>query len=77
MKVDVLFFGVLTELMQHKRITIEDCETTDALIEKLHEMNSNLKSKSFKIAVNNKLVTSSLSLSNGDEVALMPPFAGG
>lgn len=77
MKVEVLFFGVLTELMQHKRITLEDCSTTDVLLGKLHEMNGNLKTKSFKIAVNNKLVTDSILLNNGDEIALMPPFAGG
>lgn len=39
--------------------------------------NSKLLSYSFKFAVNNKLIDDDYILNLGDEIAVLPPFAGG
>lgn len=77
MKVEVMFFGVLTELMKNKKCSFYDCEDTESLLKKLYELNADLRNKTFQIAVNNELITQNKALQDGDKIALMPPFAGG
>lgn len=36
-----------------------------------------LKNKSFKIAINQQIVTEDTKVNENDEIALLPPFAGG
>jgi len=36
-----------------------------------------LKNKSFKIAVNQQMATNNTVINENDEIALLPPFAGG
>ncbi|MBW7846158.1 MAG: MoaD/ThiS family protein, partial [Bacteroidia bacterium] len=43
----------------------------------LHQNFKELKNKTYKIAVNKKLILNNTQLQSGDEVALMPPFSGG
>ena len=77
MKVDVLFFGVLAEITNNEAVSIEDIRDTDELNNKLLDQYPEMKSVTYRIAVNQKIIDSNTKLNDSDEVALMPPFAGG
>ena len=72
----VLYFGVLTEVTGR---TSEECsaENGAALLSDLNKKYLLLKDYSFALTVNQKVVKENVSLNDGDEVALLPPFAGG
>lgn len=76
MTVIILPFGRFTEFMTN-RLLIEGVKDTDSLKEKLFEQFPQLKSATFMLAVNRKLITVKSSLNENDEVAIMPPFSGG
>jgi molybdopterin converting factor subunit 1 len=79
MKINVLLFGSLTEIIGQSSISL----TTDKVSDVQHLHSYLLKeypalaSKTFKYAVNQDLVETDHALQEGDEVALLPPFSGG
>ncbi len=77
MKVEVLFFGGLKELMGCSSLTIPEVTNSDAVLIFLKDKNQSLGNKSFQLALNNKLIKENTFLKNGDQLALLPPFAGG
>lgn len=78
MKVNVLFWGVLTDVAQAKNIVIQDVTEISTLKEKLLEKYPQLAAYTHHIAVNHEIVhEDEFALKDGDEVALLPPYAGG
>jgi|ETNmetMinimDraft_8_1059916.scaffolds.fasta_scaffold22665_3 molybdopterin converting factor small subunit len=77
MKIEVLFFGGLRELMGCSSMPIIEVDTTDNVLEKLNQVNDKLAGKTFQLALNNKLIKENTPIENGDQLALLPPFAGG
>ena len=77
MKVDVLFFGVLAEITNNEAVSIENIRDTDELNNKLLDQYPEMKSVTYRIAVNQKIIDSNTKLNDNDEIAFMPPFAGG
>lgn len=78
MSIQVLFFGPLTEITGANQIRVESAgnlqELTDVLAAEYPELNK----QAYKWAVNKTLVNNhDQPLKDGDEVALLPPFAGG
>lgn len=78
-KVKVLYFGAIAELMQK---TAEELEVQGNIL--LHDLKSTVEIKQHKLeainyalAVNQKMTKENMVLQNGDEIAFFPPFAGG
>ena len=85
MKIKVLFFAKLREVFETNQVDISftgsDNKVSDVLMvlrEKgevwKDELNEN---KSFRIALNQEMVTKDAMLNEGDEIALFPPVTGG
>ncbi|HHG84361.1 MAG TPA: MoaD/ThiS family protein [Bacteroidetes bacterium] len=76
MEVNVLLFGSLRERLgfTEKMLVFSDTQTLKDWLETEH---SDLAQMNYLIAVNQELIRENQVLNAGDEVAVMPPFAGG
>jgi sulfur-carrier protein len=77
MKIKVYFFGILTDITGSSEQEIKDVESVSALKSWLWRNYPKSKEMDFQVALNNKLIDGKIDFKNGDEVALLPPFAGG
>ena len=77
MKTNVLLFGMLADEIKQSTIEIENAFDTDSLLSKLKAFHPVFKDATFAIAVNMELVNGNASIFENDEIALLPPFAGG
>ncbi|MFT3911768.1 MAG: MoaD/ThiS family protein [Ferruginibacter sp.] len=77
MKVNIEFFGQLTDITKTKSFEIASITDTESLLQKLYETFPGLQSSEFVIAVNNDLIKNNTVLEEGTVVALMPPYSGG
>ena len=77
MKVNVLFFGILTDIVKTSSMQIEDVENIRQLKSWLWKNYPQTKDMDFQIALNKNIVDGKHELNDGDEIALLPPFAGG
>jgi len=77
MKINVLFFGILSDITGKSKLTFDNIPNTEELLLHLESEYTALKNIKYLISVNKKLVNSNLMFKDGDEIALMPPFAGG
>ncbi|MGB3946808.1 MAG: MoaD/ThiS family protein [Bacteroidia bacterium] len=77
MKTTILFFGMLAEAAGTNEVEVENITDTDALVDYIVKQYPLLNNKTYRIAVNKKLITSKEQLNEGDTIALLPPFAGG
>jgi molybdopterin converting factor small subunit len=77
MEITVLFFGVLAEVtgMHHKNY--RDIKSFGELKHRIEDDFPEIVHYNFRIAVNNKIEIDNPLLSPGDEIAYLPPFAGG
>jgi molybdopterin converting factor small subunit len=77
MKVKVLFFGVLSEVAGTGIKFYEDVKSIEHL--KLRTANDfpEIVHYSFRISLNNEITNSDALLTDGDEIAFLPPFSGG
>ncbi|MGE5108942.1 MAG: MoaD/ThiS family protein [Sphingobacteriales bacterium] len=76
MQVNVIIFGQLCDLLGENLI-LHDIADTNNLTAILIEKYPKLADAKYIIAVNKKLVTENISLTNNCTVALLPPFSGG
>ncbi len=85
MKIKVLFFAKLREVFETNQLVITFTESDNKVSDVLaalrqkgevwaEELNEN---KSFRIAVNQEMVTEDVMINEGDEMALFPPVTGG
>ncbi len=77
MEVKVLFFGVLTEVAGTNYKHYREVGSTDDLKLRIEDDFPEIVHYTFRISLNNEIINDDRPLKNGDEVALMPPFAGG
>ncbi len=77
MNIQVMFFGQLAEIVGKSKLIVNDCNDTLSLKEKLIREYPSLKDCVFLISVNKILVKNNQKLQQGNEVAFLPPFAGG
>ena len=77
MEITVLFFGELTEVAGVNKIAVQNVEDTQSLTEWMVEKYPTLKNRTYRVAVNKEVISEKRNLKNGDEVALLPPYAGG
>ncbi|MBL4754851.1 MAG: MoaD/ThiS family protein [Flavobacteriales bacterium] len=77
MKTKVLLFGMLSDHTRNPSVNVEDVRDTDQLKRRLEERYPSLKGMQYNISVNQEIYKECVELYDGDEVALLPPFAGG
>ena len=77
MLLTIKYFGLLTEVTNCEEETIDFCGSSiQGLLEELYSKYSQLKGKNFQVAQNQELVSFEDQLT-GNEIVLLPPFAGG
>jgi sulfur-carrier protein len=76
-EITVLAFGVVAEIVGKDRFIIGNVSSTDELKQQLETQFPKLKSISFAIAVNKKVISASTPLEVNTTVAILPPFSGG
>lgn len=77
MQVKVLFFGVLSEVTGTDLRYYNDVKSTVDLTHRIVDEFPEIEHYSYRISVNNKIISNDQLLNDHDEIALMPPFAGG
>ncbi|MEO6230029.1 MAG: MoaD/ThiS family protein [Ferruginibacter sp.] len=77
MKVNILFFGQLTDVTGTTNLVLEDINDTSMLIQQLHTTYPDLLTKKYVIAVNATVAEENTLLTDNCTVALLPPFSGG
>ena len=76
MQVNIIIFGQLCDLLG-ENLVLHDIADTNSLTKILNERFPELADAKYMMAVNKKLVTGNITLSNNSTVALLPPFSGG
>jgi sulfur-carrier protein len=77
MQVKVLFFGVLAEVTGAEIRHYKEVNTTSDLLHRIQDDFPEIAHYDFRISVNSEIINTDPVLNDGDEVALLPPFAGG
>jgi molybdopterin synthase sulfur carrier subunit len=77
MEISVLFFGVLAEVTGTTRKHYGNIASFNDLKQRISDDFPEITRYSFRIAVNNKIINEDPLLRQNDEVAYLPPFAGG
>ena len=77
MEIKVLFFGVLAEVTGTSFKHYTDVSTLGELRHRIADDYPEIVHYNFRIALNNEIIDGESSLKTGDEVAYLPPFAGG
>jgi len=73
----VFFFGSLAEVTGHAELDPGSVNNSSDLNSMLCERFPKLREHSYRLAVNRRLTEGNVSLDAQDEVAFLPPFAGG
>jgi molybdopterin converting factor small subunit len=77
MKVVVLFYGVLREVVKTDSLTIDEAGTSDVLMQKIIKKYPDIQGYKYNISLNNRFIRNNMILNGGDEIALIPPYEGG
>jgi molybdopterin synthase sulfur carrier subunit len=77
MNIQVLFFGVLAEVAQTGCKQYRGVKSFEDLRLRIEDDFPGIIHYNYRIAVNNEIINDEPELQDGDEIALMPPFAGG
>lgn len=77
MKIKVLLFGILAEKAGRQDFEVENINDIAALETHLISKYPSFANYKFRISVNQNIVDTNKKLNEGDEVAFLPPFAGG
>lgn len=76
-KIHIKAFGMITEKIGKASIEVENPGTSLALKKQLEAQFPGLKSMKFSLAVDKKMIQEDTDISQGKEIALLPPFSGG
>ena len=77
MEVKVLFFGVLAEVTGTSFKHYKDVRTLSDLTLRIADDFPEIVHYNYRIALNNEIIAGESSLKGDDEIAFLPPFAGG
>ena len=73
----VLLFGIISDITGKEELILNGFKDTGALDQQLQKDYPGLKKVTYRIAVNKEIINVNTLLNDSDEVALLPPFAGG
>jgi len=79
MKLEIKYYGVVAEITGKGNECFENkaLTTTEELEQHLLKKYPKLVDVNFKLAINQQLTDEKATIKDGDEIALLPPFAGG
>ncbi|MBT3207715.1 MAG: MoaD/ThiS family protein [Bacteroidetes bacterium] len=77
MEINILFFGILNDIVGTNQIKIPFVKNISELKDYLFRKYPDLENQKFIISVNEEIADNLTQLSPNDEIALLPPFAGG
>ena len=77
MTVTVLFFGVLSEVAGTGTKFYDNVKSIEHLKIRISDDYPEMIHYVYRISVNNEFTNEDRKLSDGDEIAFLPPFAGG
>ena len=77
MDIKVRGYGLLADVIGSHEIQVNGVQDTDSLHKYLLAQYKELGSRQFVMAVKNKIIKEAHELSDGDVIALLPPFSGG
>lgn len=77
MQVKVLFFGVLAEVTGTNNKHYREVMSIDDLKLRIEDDFPEFVHYNYRISLNSEIINDNTKLSDKDEVAFMPPFAGG
>jgi molybdopterin synthase sulfur carrier subunit len=77
MKINILSFGSLTEIVNNGQVDSVDLTDSDSLKRYLIAQYPEIAEKKFSIAVNKTIIQQNTVLNDFDTVAILPPFSGG
>ena len=77
MKIQLISFGKISEVMHSQQLELEGISDTDQLKAYLESNFLKLSELKYKLALNKTLIQQNTPLNNGDSIAIMPPFSGG
>jgi molybdopterin converting factor small subunit len=77
MEVTVLFYGILAEVTGGRIKTYNSVSSYGDLMLRLRDDFPELQFYNYRTCINNTIVDGEASISEGDEVILLPPFCGG
>jgi molybdopterin synthase sulfur carrier subunit len=75
--VNLMYFGSVTDVTGISSEKVDVPATLDELNEMLQARYPKLSAISYRFSVNRQLITGNRQLADGDDIALLPPFAGG
>lgn len=77
MTIKLLLLGSLSEIIGQDSITMESVDNTDDLRKKIETVFPKTNGCKYLIAINQEVIKNNVALKHDDEIALLPPFAGG
>lgn len=77
MKIEIMLFGQLTDLLHTTSLTVDAARDTNELNTRLLTVYPQLATARYIMAVNRRTVTENTILTEASTVALLPPFSGG
>jgi molybdopterin converting factor small subunit len=77
MEVKVFFFGVLSEVTKINVKHYQNVKTINDLMLRIKDDFPEIEHYNYRISLNNELNNNDALLKDSDEIALLPPFAGG
>lgn len=77
METTILLFGNLAQIAETNKLILEDIHDIKNVEEYLFTKFPTFKKQKYAVALNQKVTKENQTLRNGDELAFLPPFAGG
>ncbi len=77
MSLKILFFGQLADITGVTELNLEKISDRDELVDILIQNYPQLRFSNYAIAVDRKVITDNVALSENSTIALLPPFSGG
>ncbi len=77
MKLRILVFGIIADIIREPILESNELTSTDGVKAFLQNEYPALQEIRYVISVNKIIVQQNITLKDGDEIALLPPFSGG
>lgn len=77
MKVNVEYFGIITEITGKQQEVVSGCKSLQEINVFLQQQYPAINLQTYSLAVNNALITGEKFLEPNDTVSVLPPFSGG